>query len=608
MSQHPLASSPPRLPPAVPNAFPFAFSSPHLLAQGYPPSLPYFPLAGSAPISHANYYYTTNEGHNAHGSKTYKEKYDILEGLNQFPQENNTKHTLQEKLDILRCRVPVQTVLNWKRGRNIIYQAVASGYGWKKQLTKSEKEVMAKGRIAQLKKSLDDSFNDKDSVSEKPGGDEDPEEEEGKQEENSKQSALMVQLGESRTNAQLIYRVVVQTLKAERGDTLWDATSGERLFQSDQLRRHLTVFSSDFFKNYRDCDDEKYEDVLPPDKMDVKIESGVKIKFMCVDPPHNEINGGHTVNNCNMEKSLSRIKFNFTYGVWFKYNENMIALFYVKLLIKAKEALADDGYLLVKVQDLEKSPLVSKVEQWAGVLGFVREGLPQMIPKRGKSTKNSFLLVLRKSTSSSFGFLSFQPDASSMVSEMMSDLEEKVKSEYRERIEECLQSRQLWMQALQATVENLVAIGNFDSGVVAEILEDRFPELADQYRTVLESEESSAWEMKIDEGDVENAQRMAVEFHQLNLAVENVFGIIFVLLCELQKVTTVKGQQKLYEELGFHDDLITVLNRSKVGSECRAANVKTLEALFRKKRKAKKDAREDKRKQRKLTGYYGAQK
>jgi hypothetical protein len=101
---------------------------------------------------------------------------------------------------------------------------------------------------------------------------------------------------------------------------------------------------------------------------------------------------------------------------------------------------------------------------------------------------------------------------------------------------------------------------------------------------------------------------MAVEFHQLNLAVENVFGIIFVLLCELQKVTTVKGQQKLYEELGFHDDLITVLNRSKVGSECRAANVKTLEALFRKKRKAKKDAREDKRKQRKLTGYYGAQK
>ena len=74
-------------------------------------------------------------------SKTYQEKYDVLEGLEELsPLANNS---LEQKLDILKCRVPVQTVLGWMRGRDIIYQAVASGFGMKKQLNQADKDVMS---------------------------------------------------------------------------------------------------------------------------------------------------------------------------------------------------------------------------------------------------------------------------------------------------------------------------------------------------------------------------------------------------------------------------------------------------------------------------------
>ena len=79
---------------------------------------------------------------------------------------------------------------------------------------------------------------------------------------------------------------------------------------------NITIFRSDMFKNNRDSTDTKYKHTYPIEETHAYLlKMKIKVKFFLCDPPYVSANAKHTVNNCNWEKSLSRMKFNSAYGI-----------------------------------------------------------------------------------------------------------------------------------------------------------------------------------------------------------------------------------------------------------------------------------------------------
>ena len=78
----------------------------------------------------------------------------------------------------------------------------------------------------------------------------------------------------------------------------------------------ITIYKSDMFKNNRDSTNPKFEHCFPIDITHAHLlNNKITVRFFLCDPPYVSANGGHTVNNCDWEKSFSRMKFNDAYGI-----------------------------------------------------------------------------------------------------------------------------------------------------------------------------------------------------------------------------------------------------------------------------------------------------
>lgn len=186
--------------------------------------------------------------------------------------------------------------------------------------------------------------------------------------------------------------------------TVIDGTSGERIFLSDEQTTELfTCVLVDKYKNeVRNCN--KYKGVLSYncDEFRQYVSSRVAMAFIW-DPPYRTINGGHTVVNCTMSKSQSRIRFNNAYGVEYKYTNEMINAMYLRGFYWANQLLHEDGVFLVKcMHENDGVAQLQAVIEMGQLYDFCLKGSytlkSRTTTKDSSKCNDSFLLVMKRNT------------------------------------------------------------------------------------------------------------------------------------------------------------------------------------------------------------------
>ena len=359
----------------------------------------------------------------------------------------------------------------------------------------------------------------------------------------------------------------------------------------------ITIYKSDMFKNNRDSTNPKFEHSFPIDiTHEHLLNKEIKVRFFLCDPPYVSANAGHTVNNCDWEKSFSRMKFNDAYGigsmkysndskcfglyfiakldisyhVQLSFQQTVIVLFYVRLFMIALDVLSDDGYVLVKSMNSKNFDLTEAIEEWAMLSGLVREGNPQQFPTGPAGSEKHSTLTVYKRRTSQYGICAML--GNDAHSNCVKRLEDKVKSQLVESVKEDRRKTLLWQSAIDVVQSILSRLKHFS---IIELLENSFPGLDAHYKLKLDHDGDN-WMADINNMDhVFEVQRRAVLYHSLTLTTMNVFGICFN---ELQ-IQSTSDRSALRREIVFPVGFWKVLERAKVGSESLGSNVKLLQKM-----------------------------
>ena len=159
-------------------------------------------------------------------------------------------------------------------------------------------------------------------------------------------------LGPKKTNASLLEFQCKKKLRVKKDSVVVDLTTGEGKFWSDELKESVTPYFFDKYKN-KDNFPRQYSDVESYSRLS-SLEGKADVVFH--DPPYCAVGGGHRLNNCDWNKSFSRIKFNFAYGVDYPYTKEMIHHMYFCGFERAKMLLKDGGFFLVKCMNFKDNP------------------------------------------------------------------------------------------------------------------------------------------------------------------------------------------------------------------------------------------------------------
>jgi len=175
-------------------------------------------------------------------------------------------------------------------------------------------------------------------------------------------------------------------------DIVVDMTYGEGGFWSENLKSYFpteNMVFCDMFK-HKDAYPEPYQSTHPLEALlsHGEFRQNLKgvIKALIYDPPYAVIQGGHIITNCNWKTSMSRIFFNFRYGVDYTYTEAQILCMYAEGFKNASSILMVEGYFLVKTANFETFNLADQVENMALHFGFV-EHLKSPIPVRDGASR-----------------------------------------------------------------------------------------------------------------------------------------------------------------------------------------------------------------------------
>lgn len=367
-------------------------------------------------------------------------------------------------------------------------------------------------------------------------------------------------------------------------------------FHSESTKKKYSLYLSDFFKNCRDGDGDKYKGVLPAeDAMEaVKKDGGANVVLF--DPPYVKSQSGHTVLN---SKSLARKSF--VYGIDYTYSEIQILFFYVNCFALAMDVLVDGGFLIMKAMDGAQFPLTSFIEQCAGLFGYVRVGVPQKFPSSSNgSQKESVLLVFSKSKA---GLLTFIDKKSTVRQQIVDDHRERAIGGYLASIKRFRVKRDMWKTGLDLIFSHREGCRE---DFLGRILSD-FPGLLESSNLAGDGEGAGVLN---DTADIEAVQRYAVKMRMSTLAAANVFGICFASLLKTYqppcRVLELKEKVAIMKRVGFSDPLVKTLTGAPVGLENLHSNVVVLKNLLTKKRKAEESgARERGVKQQKLNTWLG---
>ena len=199
---------------------------------------------------------------------------------------------------------------------------------------------------------------------------------------------------EAKNNATLVLKALKDHVAPN--SIVMDGTNGEGVFLSDPRTKKLySCILVDKFKNQVQ-NAAKYKGILSftcEGFQKYTTRRDVVMVFIW-DPPYRTICGGHTIVNCVFVKSDSRIKFNDTYGVQFRYTNAMINAFYLRGFERADQVLHVNGFFFVKCMNYNDNlDQLQAVKDMADLFNFC---VKQVYTLKSTSLKrdDSFLLVM----------------------------------------------------------------------------------------------------------------------------------------------------------------------------------------------------------------------
>ena len=202
---------------------------------------------------------------------------------------------------------------------------------------------------------------------------------------------------EATDNAKLTWQAL--NVYVPKGGIVIDGTNGEGVFlKQSSTKRKYNCVHIDKYKN-ETVDAEMYAGIFSytSDEFQQYLTTKDASAFI-MDPPYCTINGRHTILNCNISKSRSRIIFNTRYGVQYTYNNEMIVAIFSRAFYWADKVLNINGIFLLKCTRENKGfGQMSAVTLLADLWNFCI--IDTFTLKNSNPLHNdSFLLVLKRKT------------------------------------------------------------------------------------------------------------------------------------------------------------------------------------------------------------------
>ncbi len=317
--------------------------------------------------------------------------------------------------------------------------------------------------------------------------------------------------------------------------TVIDGTSGERIFLSDEETVELyTCVLVDKYKNQvQSCS--KYKGVLSYDCDEFKayISSRVAMAFIW-DPPYRTINGGHSIVNCTMSKSHSRIRFNMAYGVEYKYTNEMINAMYLRGFYWADKLLHEDGVFLVKcmlVNDgfAQQQAIIEMAEIYGFCLKAIRTLKSRMKKNDSSKNKDSYLLVMvRKQQVKSLKemYSTAASEAAEYKGNLASNINNRAAAAYVKATTESLDNGKRWANACEKLREGLNE--EQQRNAFKDILEERI----DSFKSFQKKDAEIRQQLTVrydnnSEWQWEELQSLALSSQTIFLDMKNLAGLLF---------------------------------------------------------------------------------
>jgi hypothetical protein len=341
---------------------------------------------------------------------------------------------------------------------------------------------------------------------------------------------------EARDNAKLTLTALTKHVPPD--SIVIDGTNGEGVFLSDNKTKRLyKCILVDKYKN-QDVDGIKYKGVLSYSSEEfVQYMTERTAMGFIFDPPYKTMNGGHTIVNCTMAKSLSRMSFNSRYGVNYKYINEMITGMFLKGFVVADKVLHDDGVFFLKgMRENRYFDQRQALAELANIYNFhVKDVFT--LKNRIATGNDSYLFVLtrktmRMNTGTTKTVLSLQDMYCSQIERddyrqlMISRINNRAGEAYLEAADESLRNGRIWANACRNLQEGLneeqkrEAIKDIREEIINSCTSFETKEIEIRQKLTGRIDKSNQWWW-------EDVQTLALTSQELFLNMKNLAGLFF---------------------------------------------------------------------------------
>eukprot|EP00984_Skeletonema_dohrnii_P021390 scaffold10676_cov74-Skeletonema_dohrnii-CCMP3373.AAC.2 len=345
---------------------------------------------------------------------------------------------------------------------------------------------------------------------------------------------------EAKDNAKLTLAALKQHVPSN--STVIDGTNGLGIFLSDKETKKLyTCILVDKYKNEVQ-NTGKYQGVLSYDCEEFRQYMTTRVAMAFIwDPPYRTINGGHTIVNCTITKSQTRIRFNSSYGVEYKYTNEMINAMYSRGFYWAKKVLHDDGVFLVKcMHENNEFDQQQAIIEMANIYNFRVKGVYTLKSKSSTGKVSYLYVMMRKRTrvkegkKSSIKTIQSLQDMYCTASEaaeykqtMTRKINNRAATAYLRATTTSLDNGELWANACEKLQEGLTEEQRRNA------YEDIREDIIDSFNSFQTKDTEIRQELTLRNGNNnewcwEDLQSLAVTSQQIFLDIKNVaeFGLI----------------------------------------------------------------------------------
>ena len=344
---------------------------------------------------------------------------------------------------------------------------------------------------------------------------------------------------EAKDNAKLTLAALKEHVPSN--STVIDGTNGLGIYLSDKETKELyTCILVDKYKNEVQNTD-KYQGVLSYNCEEFRQYMTIRVAMAFIwDPPYRTINGGHTIVNCTITKSQTRIRFNSSYGVEYKYTNEMINAMYSRGFYWANKVLHDDGVFLVKcMHENNAFDQQQAIIEMANIYNFRVKGV-YTLKSKSSTGKDSYLYVMmRKRTrvkegkKSSIKTIQSLQDMYCTASEaaeykqtMTRKINNRAATAYLRATTTSLYNGELWADACEKLQKGLTEEQR------RKAYEDIREDIIDSFNSFQTKDTEIRQELTLRNGNNnewcwEDLQSLALTSQQIFLDIKNVAGLLF---------------------------------------------------------------------------------